>query len=80
MIAAESEIENVARLFARELEGHPRSKMEALFRFTLRGFDYDTAIDAIAYGLRVGLLREEGALLVSGGASSVRSSSAASTR
>jgi hypothetical protein len=66
MASTQEEIESVARLLVRELDGGPRSKMDMLFRFTLRGFDYDTAIGAIAYGLRVGLLREEGRMLVAG--------------
>lgn len=62
----EAELERIARLIARDLEGRTRTKIDALFRFTLRGFDYDTTIGAIAYGVRVGLLREEGGRLVSG--------------
>jgi hypothetical protein len=64
MVAAQAKIEKVAELLARDLADGPRDRVRAVFALTLRGFDYDTVIDALHHGLRVGLFHEQGSRLV----------------
>ena len=64
MSRSDEDLAEVGRLIASELHARPTEKTRVVFRITLRGYDYDTTIAALAYGLRVGLFREQGRLLV----------------
>ncbi|HVY46450.1 MAG TPA: hypothetical protein VHB21_11255 [Minicystis sp.] len=63
MSRTDAELDAIARALALGLR-RPTNKTRAIFDFTLRGFDYDSAIAAMSYGLRAGILRERGGGLV----------------
>jgi hypothetical protein len=67
MTVARTQVAEVAEILARAVAERSRDRVRVVFELTLRGFDYDTVIDALHYGLRVGLFHQQGSRLVAAG-------------